>query len=78
MPRYYLHIRDHEGLREDPEGSEFADIGEAHDEALEAARELLADKILANDIIDGSRFEITDENGVVQLVAPFRSALRLS
>ncbi|MBP2560868.1 hypothetical protein J2857_003637 [Neorhizobium galegae] len=77
MPEYYFHVRKHDALEEDPEGTEFATIDEAQNEALKAAREMLAEKVLSNEIIDGQRFEICAEDGTVLREVPFRSALRL-
>jgi hypothetical protein len=77
MPRYYFHIRSHGALAEDPEGAELPSLDAAHDEAVQAAREILADKVLSDDIIDGQSFEITAEDGTVLGAVPFRSVLRL-
>jgi hypothetical protein len=77
MPRYYFHVRKDGVLEEDLEGVEFPTLNHAHIEAIQAAREILAEKVLADDVIDGQRFEITAEDGTLLLDVPFRSALRL-
>jgi hypothetical protein len=75
MPRYHFHIRKGEVLVEDPEGTEVAQAESLEDEAIEAARDLLA---------DGDRqgldrrewvFEVTDESGTTVLTLPFSEAV---
>jgi hypothetical protein len=43
VPRYYFHIRKGDVLVEDPEGTEVSETETLEDEAIEAARDLLAD-----------------------------------
>ncbi len=43
MPRYYFHIRKGEVHVEDPEGTEVSQTESLEDDAIEAARDLLAD-----------------------------------
>lgn len=76
MARYYFHVRKHDVLEEDPEGAEFASLDEAYHEAVLAAREILAEKVLTNEVIDGQIFEITAEDGTVLRTVPFTSTLR--
>jgi hypothetical protein len=75
MPRYYFHVPKGEVLVEDPEGTEVAQTESLEDEAIEAARDLLA---------DGDRqgldrrewvFEVADENGTTVLTLPFSKAV---
>jgi hypothetical protein len=77
MPQYYLHIRDGEQLIKDEEGIELPSIGSAKNEAEDAAREILASKVRAGEIIDDQQFEIHDAWGNRMLTIPFRSVLRL-
>lgn len=77
MPRYYFHVRHDGGVEEDLEGAEFPTLEAAHVEAILAAREIIAEKVLAGDVIDGHKFEITTDNGDVVLEVPFKSVLRL-
>jgi hypothetical protein len=77
MPRYYFHVRSPNSLDEDPEGAEFPSLDHAFHEAVQAAREIIAEKVLAADVIDGHRFEITAEDGSVLREVPFRSVIRL-
>jgi ribosomal protein L35AE/L33A len=64
-------------LRKDPEGSEFATIEQAAEEAVRSAQEILAEKVSQGRVVDGQVFEITDEEGTVRATIPFRSVLRL-
>lgn len=77
MPKYYFHIRANGVLEEDLEGGEFPSLDEAYMEALESAREMIAEKVLSNEVIDGQIFEIVDEDGVLLRQVPFKSAIRL-
>ncbi|GGG06845.1 MULTISPECIES: DUF6894 family protein [Rhizobium] len=77
MPRYYFHIRDHNGLREDLEGAEFATVEQAHEEAVRSARELLGQRVARGDIVDGDAFELTSDDGTILATVKFRDLLRL-
>lgn len=78
MPHYYLHIRDGDEQIEDPEGSDLPNLDAARAEALAGARTILAEKVKAGELINGQRFEITDEAGTVLAVLPLKSALKLT
>lgn len=75
MPRFFFHIRDGDELIEDPDGTVLPDLEAARLEAIEGARAVLAAKVLAGKVIDGQKFEITDESGNVLELMPFKSAL---
>ncbi|GJE56952.1 DUF6894 family protein [Methylobacterium thuringiense] len=77
MPLYYLNIRDGSNLVEDHEGSDLLNLDEARGEAMKAARQILAEKVLTDAVIDGQVFEITDETGAVKATVPLKSVLRL-
>jgi hypothetical protein len=77
MAKYYFHIRRGSDIARDPEGAEFASLTLAHDEAVAAARELLAQAVMRGDIVDGHAFEITDEDGKVVDSIRFRDTMRL-
>lgn len=77
MPRFYFHIRTGDTLHEDPEGEEFSTAKHAVDEAVLAARELIAAKVIAGEAIDGQVFEITAEDGQVVGRLPFKSVVSL-
>ncbi|KAB1109316.1 hypothetical protein F4V89_27925 [Neorhizobium galegae] len=77
MPRYYFHLRKDGVLEEDPEGTEFATLDAAEEDAVQAVREIVADKVLADDIIEDDRFEIATADGTVLSEVRFKSVLRL-
>lgn len=78
VPRYYFHIRNHDGFDEDLEGTELPSFEAAREEAIAAAREILAERVLQGDLIDGDVFEITREDGVIIDRIPFRSTMNFS
>jgi hypothetical protein len=47
MPRYFLHLVNGAERTEDPEGAEFVDLAAAKQEAIECARELISQLVLA-------------------------------
>ena len=57
-------------------GMELEDIHAARHEALQAARDMLADQLRAGEALDGQRIEITAVDGRVLDVVSFREALR--
>ncbi|MBB2719618.1 UNVERIFIED_ORG: hypothetical protein GGD48_004895 [Rhizobium etli] len=75
MQKYYFHVRRGENLELDTEGAEFASAEKACEEAIEAAREILAEAILAGHSTDGDCFEITSEDGSLLAVIPFASVI---
>lgn len=77
MPRYFFHIRQGDHFEEDLEGAEFETPEKAVQEAILAARELLAGKILAGEVIDGQTFEVMDEHRALVDRIPFRTVLKL-
>ena len=78
MFRFFLNIRAGADFIEDHEGSLLPNIEAACREALSAARDLMAEKVRAGEVIDGQVFEITDEAGVVRARLPLKDALRLA
>ncbi len=77
MARYYLHIRESGTLIEDFDGIDLPDLAAARAEALAAAREILAERLLGGDVLNGQTFEIMDDRGTLLASVPFKEALRL-
>ena len=77
MPKFFFNIRKGEQLIVDHDGTALADEDAALEEALASAREIVARKVLANEIIDGEQFEVFNASGERVLIVPFKSALRL-
>lgn len=75
--RLYLHVRETDRFVEDPDGQDFDTIEEAREEAKAAARDLLAAKLKAGEVIDNQRFEICNEAGEVLGIVRFKDVLRL-
>ncbi|GGD29106.1 DUF6894 family protein [Aureimonas glaciei] len=74
--RYFFHIRYHDAVVEDPEGSELDGIESARREAKEAAHEIIADRIRKGTRLHiDTTFEVRDENDKVVLMLPFASVL---
>jgi hypothetical protein len=77
VPRFHFHIG-HESagtLDRDEEGMVLPDIAAAEIEARESAKELVIERIRADRRID-SYFEVTDSEGNLVFVLPFRQSLR--
>lgn len=67
MQRFYFHVREPSGeLIRDEEGTELPSVGAAHDEAIENAREMIAnDAEQQPEGRNGSAIEIASEDGKV-------------
>ena len=63
MARYYFHLRDGGELVTDDEGVDLPDLSAAKREAIQAARELLADAIRAGKTRVPEAYVIADEAG---------------
>lgn len=77
MERYFFNIRQGDCFERDPEGSEFPSIDAARREAITAAREMVAEAVLHDEVIDGRTFEVAKDCGTVVATVPFRSVIRL-
>lgn len=74
--RYYLNVRTDTELIVDDEGVELPDLGDAAEEALQAARDILADRVKHGEKVDDGVFEVLDKSGTTVLTIPIRSVLR--
>lgn len=74
MPRYFFHIRKGDVLVQNPESIEVSTGDSLEEEAVEAARDLLADGDLQG--LDRREwvFEVADESGTTVLTFPFVEA----
>lgn len=75
MPRYFFHIRQGDELFTDDEGEELADLNAVRNEAVESARELMADDVAQGRPSELRVFEVTDEHGNTVLTLPFEDAI---
>lgn len=64
-------------MSKDPEGAEFENVEAARMEAVRSARELLSQRVLNGEEIDGQVFELTGDDGTVMATVRFRDVLRL-
>jgi hypothetical protein len=77
MPRYYFHVREHGRVSEDDYGVTLANTDIAHEEAAQAAREILSEKVALGEHIDGQVFVVCDDDGVPLFELPFKDVLNL-
>lgn len=74
--RLYFHVRDAEGLSQDTEGTVLPVDERAYRDATLAAREMLAEKIMKNEIVDGAVFEVVRGDGLLVGKIPLKSVTR--
>ncbi|WP_313607156.1 DUF6894 family protein [Rhizobium sp.] len=77
MVRLFFHIREGNRMSKDQEGAEFENVEAARMEAVRSARELLSQRVLNGEEIDGQVFELTGDDGTVMATVRFRDVLRL-
>jgi hypothetical protein len=75
--RYFLHMRRGEELIQDPDGTELPNLDAVRAEAIQGARQILAQNVMSGSVVTGRKFEICDEQGKVLLVVPFSEAVKL-
>jgi hypothetical protein len=76
MPRFYLHIDGTTSSTEDEEGYELSDFAAAREEAVWAARELMAARLRDGKALGLSgSIRITDQCGSTLGIVQFRDAL---
>ena len=73
MSRFFIHVRCGDTLTEDPEGYDLPNVEAARDEALAAAREILADG-LKSEGLSCEQLEIHDDAGQLLTTVPVRDA----
>ncbi len=76
MPQFYFHIQGCDDLVKDDEGIDLADVAEAKSEAIESARDILADAIRSGKEFDYTKaFVIADEQGRHLMSVPLTDAI---
>ena len=73
--RFYLHIKDGANLIRDEEGVDLPTAADARDQALHAARELVADAVMSGRDLDADAFLIADQDGKQLTFLPLTDAL---
>jgi hypothetical protein len=76
MSKFFFHTRDGDIYAEDTQGIELPDLASARQEALLAAREMMSEMLLRNEIVNGQQFEISDTEGKILDIIPFKSAMK--
>jgi hypothetical protein len=77
MPHYFLDFRIAGDFLKDQTGAEFPDIAHARREAILAARELVAERVLTGVLPLDVLFEVKDQWGMVLDMVPLEAAVRL-
>jgi hypothetical protein len=75
MTRYFFHIRNGAAFVKDEEGIELPGIEAARKEAIEAAREILADRVRKGVPLDGEKFIVANADHKIVAVIPFMEAI---
>ncbi|WP_413708544.1 DUF6894 family protein [Rhizobium sp. Rhizsp82] len=75
--KFYFHVRDIESYDEDVEGTELSSLSAAVEEARQSAREMVAELVLQDALVDGRRFEIADETGDILETVTFKEVVRM-
>jgi CheY-like chemotaxis protein len=74
--RYFLHVRDGDARLADPDGANFIDLASARAEAIESARELIAECVRTGSPMGLHRvFDIANSSGQVLATVPFSDAI---
>ena len=76
VQRYFFHLRDGGNFIPDETGMDLVGLDEARREAVQSARDILADQLKAGEALDGQQIEITDDAGRIIEVIRFKDALR--
>ncbi|MEP7241279.1 MAG: hypothetical protein ABI697_10380 [Devosia sp.] len=75
MPRYFFHLRDGEDFVPDEEGSYFADLDGALEEARQSARDMLSEQLRAGEKLDGQSIEVSNDRGDLLERVTFKSVV---
>jgi hypothetical protein len=75
--RYYFNVRAGDTLIADEEGVDLPGLAQVAEEARQAARDLLANRVQHGEWLNGEMFEVADEGGNVVLEFPFTAVLML-
>lgn len=75
MPRYYFHVREGAELARDTEGQELPNVEAARQEALNANREIIGERLLHGGSLNHRQIEIADETGHIVDVIPAKDVV---
>ena len=77
MPTYFFNLWDGASLIEDTEGQKFVNAEAARQEAVMAAREMLAELVREGKEVDGQKIDILDVTRTIVLTVRLMDELRL-
>jgi len=75
LPRYYFHLIDRDGLTEDGQGRELADLATARERAIREARAIICDDVRHGRIDLSGKIEVTDGDGGMVMTVLFDEAV---
>ena len=78
MPRFYMHVCNGNGFVEDEEGRELPDAETARNEAIAAARDVMANDLRGGELDISSFIEVEDENKKLLFIVQFTDAVRIT
>jgi hypothetical protein len=78
MARFFFHVRLRGTRVEDSEGMDLPDVESARREAVESAKEMVANAITAHEDLEGVAYEIADASGKIVLILPLAEAAGIS
>jgi|APAra7269096714_1048519.scaffolds.fasta_scaffold00279_40 hypothetical protein len=73
--KFFFHLRDVDSYEEDHEGIELPSVAQAVAEARRSAREMVAELVLHDDVVDGRSLEIAGDDGSVLATVAFKDAV---
>lgn len=74
MPRYFFHVYD-DVIAEDEEGAELPNVAAARLNALQGARDLIADQVKRGYFVLSHWIDVTDEQGEKVMTVKFGDAV---
>lgn len=77
MPRYFFHIRAHGQVECDTEGVELPNADAARREAIAAARDMVVEAVVGNNVIDQRKIEVVAESGDLVATVPLQSVINI-
>jgi len=77
MPRYYFHIRAHGEVEYDTDGLELPDLYAARRAAIAAARDMVVEAVVGNNVIDQRTIEVVSQSGELVATVPLQSVINI-
>lgn len=77
MPRYFFHISAHGNVEYDIEGLDLPDPDAAHREAIAAARDMVVEAVVGDNIIDQREILVVSDDGHLVVTVPLLSVINI-